>query len=1104
MHINIGAFHAPYNPRAPTQQPRRACLIFTRAINRCWFCFKWIVIPLLVAGAVSVPFLYRRVNEEIRCHVVKMLSSHYSGLKVKLRSAEIVEGEGIRIRDLTIVDPSATDPSAELLRIDEAMFECSTDWRELLSGKTSVNRITINRPALRAVWLPDGTCIAGKLFPPPHFSDHPPPIVVRGGVVELIDPGKQPISQYTLRDVNLTLGAPEGPLEKDKSGATAGLTGSAGGISRKNTAGQASSGTLSKQTTKGTGGRRLLGTLSGDGLRRVTIEGTIGSNSSSCSLAGKAEGLNVSPEMRGSLPGLLSKRFASLRNLRGEAELQFELSYDPKAVLPLKYMVSGRLARGRIDDARLPHALTEISADVRVDNGGVTIDGLAARIGQATLRMSCRRNGFSDDSPMNLTAQLRGLELDRALLDILPMSLQEQWHKFLPAGRIDADVKLDFDGLHWRPDISARYLNVSLTHHKFPYRLEHGKGTVELHDDLLKVNLIAYSGSRPVRLTAEMADAFTAPVGWFEAKGDDIQLDEALISALPEKPRKVVRSLDPRGSVNFFMRMWRNKPSERMHKHLILAANRCTIRFDKFPYPLTNIRGTMEMLDDNWTFRNFEANNDTARVTCQGQFTEGLQGKELSLKFVGRDVPLEEELRDALNPSFRQVWNDMQPRGTVDLTADVRYLAETKKFSVAVHVEPQPNSTSVEPVRFPYRLERLEGALEYRDGRVTFDRCKAEHGAAKLAGRGWCEFQPDGRWHTRFDDLTIDRLAVDRELLQAMPPRLKKATTALNPTGPINLRGSFDMWRNGSPPEPLDMQWNVRLGLQQAGMHCGGIELQNICGEVSLNGGFRDNRIRSIGELALDSVSYKDYQLTEVRGPIWIEDQRVLLGSWVDRHEGAGTGRTPRPISGKMFGGTLFGNGWAMLEAEPRYGVNATLVDADLARCAREVMAGRQRMRGKITATADITGRGWTRNSLSGKGTIRLSNADVYELPVMISLLKILSIRPPDQNAFSDGNVAYRIEGEHIYFDQINFRGDAISLRGKGEMDFQSAIKLTFYTLVGRGELDIPIVKDVFRGASQQLMQIHVTGTLQNPETRKEALPIVSQALQQLAEELRR
>ena len=117
-----------------------------------------------------------------------------------------------------------------------------------------------------------------------------------------------------------------------------------------------------------------------------------------------------------------------------------------------------------------------------------------------------------------------------------------------------------------------RCLNVSFTHHKFPYRLEHGKGTLDLKNDLLKVNLTAYGGSQPVRLAAEVAHPFPVPTGWFEAKGDDLQLDEALLAALPEKPREVVRSLDPRGTVNFYVRMWRDRPDEPMHQHLLVAA----------------------------------------------------------------------------------------------------------------------------------------------------------------------------------------------------------------------------------------------------------------------------------------------------------------------------------------------------------------------------------------------------------------------------------------------------------------------------------------------------------------------------------------------------
>ena len=55
----------------------------------------------------------------------------------------------------------------------------------------------------------------------------------------------------------------------------------------------------------------------------------------------------------------------------------------------------------------------------------------------------------------------------------------------------------------------------------------------------------------------------------------------------------------------------------------------------------------------------------------------------------------------------------------------------------------------------------------------------------------------------------------------------------------------------------------------------------------------------------------------------------------------------------------------------------------------------------------------------------------------MISMLKILSIKAPDPNAFSQSDIDFHIEGEHVYFDKLDFKGDAISLLGKGEMNFQ-------------------------------------------------------------------
>jgi hypothetical protein len=935
--------------------------------------------------------------------------------------------------------------------------------------------VTLRRPTLRATRRPGGGWSTARLLPTPKFNQRPPETTCENGVIEIFDPLKTPASTLTLRDVNLALSPDASEVGNSSRGA-----------------------------------RRLRGMLSGDGLRGVELEGWIDVQTSGCSIHGKAGGVEVSPELRDCLPEQLAAKLSTLGELRGQADLEFQVGYDPAASPALRYSVAGRLARGRIDDPRLPQTLTDIRTAFRVDNGGYTIDGLTARSGQTTVRLSGRRSGFEPASPMSLAAEIRRLELDRALLAILPQALQDEWYKYLPTGQIDADVQLAYDGRSWRRDVSVRCLNVSFTHHKFPDRLKQGRGTLELKDESLKVNLTACIGDQPVRIAAEVANPFSGSTGWFEAKGDDVQIDEALVAALPEKPREVVRSLDPHGTVNFYLRMWRSRPGEPLHQHLLLGLNRCAIRFDKFPYPLTNVRGMLEMFDGQWTCRDLEGVHDTARVTCkEGHLTPGLEGNELVLNLVGRNVPLNEDLRDALGPNIRQVWCDLRPRGVVDLTAEIRYLPEQRKFSVGVRAEPQRETASIEPVHFPYRLDHLQGVLLYRDGHVDLQHCKAEHGAVRVATEGLCDFWPDGRWAMHFTGLTVDRLRADRELIQALPERLKKALAEIGPTGTMYLRGSFDLERVGAPGEPLSSKWDVRLGLQQSDLRCGGLLVQNACGEVSLAGGFDGHHLQSRGELAFDSVNYKDFQLTQVMGPLLIDDGRVLFGSWVAWRENEQSGpvppsvsRPPRHVTAGLFGGTLLGDGWVTLEAEPRYALRVALADADLARCAREGLMGRQKLHGKIAAAAALTGSGRTRNALSGSGEIHLSEADVYELPVMVSLLKILSIRPPDQHAFSDALISYRVEGEHIYFDRIKFYGDAISLIGTGEMDFQSAIRLTFYAQVGRGELDLPVIKQIFRGASQQLMAIHVDGTLQNPETRKEALPAVSQALQQISDEL--
>ena len=231
---------------------------------------------------------------------------------------------------------------------------------------------------------------------------------------------------------------------------------------------------------------------------------------------------------------------------------------------------------------------------------------------------------------------------------------------------------------------------------------------------------------------------------------------------------------------------------------------------------------------------------------------------------------------------------------------------------------------------------------------------------------------------------------------------------------------------------------------------------------------------------------------------MWIDNQRVLFGAWAESKQS----RNPRRWQPKLFGGTLFADCQVIFGTTPQFQLRANLAEADLAQLAQEHISGQQQLKGKVLATLQLQGNSKGPRTLLGSGSVRLDDADIYELPVMVQLLKILSIRAPDKTAFTHSDIDFRIQGEHVLFDRINFNGDAVSLLGRGQMNLETQVNLTFRAEIGRGDWKLPMVRGMLGEASQQIMQIHVDGTVEHLNIRREAFPGVNQALQQLQAEL--
>jgi hypothetical protein len=100
--------------------------------------------------------------------------------------------------------------------------------------------------------------------------------------------------------------------------------------------------------------------------------------------------------------------------------------------------------------------------------------------------------------------------------------------------------------------------------------------------------------------------------------------------------------------------------------------------------------------------------------------------------------------------------------------------------------------------------------------------------------------------------------------------------------------------------------------------------------------------------------------------------------------------------------------------------------------------------------------------------------------------------------SFREGEMAYSIRGDTIRFERILLESPGINLAGAGTVAFTSKnMSLSFVTETPN-EFSIPILTPIIQQTRNELLQISVTGTLDNPKVTPVPFSSVSNALRAL------
>ena len=416
-------------------------------------------------------------------------------------------------------------------------------------------------------------------------------------------------------------------------------------------------------------------------------------------------------------------------------------------------------------------------------------------------------------------------------------------------------------------------------------------------------------------------------------------------------------------------------------------------------------------------------------------------------------------------------WDSLQPQGTVD--ASLNYQS-SEQYEVKI----QPHELVVTPQAIPYRLSDLKGTMTFVPHKVVLNDISAKHGAADIAISGGGDFNKSAAWDFKLSGRNV---AVDDDLIHALPDSIAGVVKAMQLTGTIGLEFSKLAYRptttrpqsatgpasGGGLAGGPDMDFAAKILLDGASMDVG-LPASEVSGSIELAGLVRGGEMQKFaGQLFAPSLKLVGRPASNFK---------IVLSKPT-----AGPAIQINRIEGGFAGGDIAGDGTLTLadNGPGKYDLSLVLRDADVQQL---TMPTDKKIRGRATASLQLSG-GWNdANSRRGHGDVRVYGQDMYNIPLVLGLLQITNLALPLTSPFSEATTRYNIDGQKVGFDRIDLKSRDMTMSGGGQLDFGTKKVNLWFVTDNPTLISLPVVGPLLHGAKQELFKIHVNGTIQQPK----------------------
>jgi hypothetical protein len=677
----------------------------------------------------------------------------------------------------------------------------------------------------------------------------------------------------------------------------------------------------------------------------------------------------------------------------------------------------------------------------------------------------------------------------------------------------------------WSFDTDIRLADASGVLRAFPYPLSNLAGTLLIRSGYTElVNLHTKDGKFTVngRVAWTTSDGPRGPQPRYRATGAelspradeavttelkivarDVPIDDDLLEAVPKDRREWVAKLGLSGRLDVDGRVFA-KPFDEGEKVEWVVENASPTEGDGLPssmdydlklgikggtmrpfgraFVATDVDAMVHLTPDRLVIERAAARRGAGELSAAGNIDWPKGKPRVVLDGTAKRLKLDDALYELLPDAGKRGWDETQPQGTLDAQVHYESGGTTTTRPANYRVVLKPRELSVTLKSMPYRLDALTGSITVDGNRIAVDDVTGRHGDGKISVSGSGILGAASIWDLRIGG---ERLVVDDELLKALPKALAGLAEAIKLKGTVGFDLTKFAYRGADQPAPMespnaaapdpeiDVQGAVTFSAATLDV---GVPLTNADGTLTLDAAVRDGHLETLrGGLDFPTMNMAGRAAKNFRGELFKPSGRTELRLDKMRTEIAG---------GVMSGGmTLVYPD----DGPSRYALELVIRDADVKALAWE--KDDADIKGRLTASLSLAGSWGDAAQRRGRGDVMVQGRELRRIPLVLGLLQVTNLALPISSPFNEATAVYSLDGSRVVFEQIKLTAKNMLMEGNGSLDFSTKkVDLAFTTDNPSGLMQIPFLKDIWRGARNEMLKIRVRGTVQEPEVSAQSM----------------